>query len=85
MNTMSGFGESILCEIVAQVLFKSLKVARAILDDGRNFKDDQNRLQIRMKCQIALLEGVAKCSKVHVSHATYHSATNIHITTSFEK
>lgn len=57
---MIGIGEAIVCEIVAQTLFKSLKIAKAILDDGRNFTDDRNRYQIRFRCEIARLEGVQK-------------------------
>ena len=53
-------GESILCELIAQVVVKSIRIIRVIVQDSRNFVNDRQKFQVRLNIQTAKLEEVQK-------------------------
>lgn len=55
----AGVGESIICELVAQVIFKALRIAYHIVKDARHYREDENSLLLRLQVQAARLEAVA--------------------------
>ena len=57
---MSGVGEAALCEILAQIMFKSLKIVWTIVQDARNIGSDRAKFDLRLKAQIARMDGVRK-------------------------
>ena len=57
---MSGIGENLLCELIAKVAFKAVRIAYHIATDSINFRDDRHNFQVRLNIQIARLEEVQK-------------------------
>ena len=64
MNAMlTGVGEAVVCDFVAQAIVKSITVIKAIADNGQHFRDDRNRLHLRLKCEISRMERFEKIIK----------------------
>src|SRR5271167_3558956 len=57
---MSGIGESILCDLIAQVISKSITIIIYIAKDYRNFLNDRQNFQVRLNIQTARLEEVQR-------------------------
>ena len=57
---MSGMGDSILCDLIAAVIVKSVRIIRLIVQDSRNFLNDRQNFQVRLNIQTARLEEVQK-------------------------
>ena len=55
---MSGIGESILCDLIAQVVRKSITIIIYISKDSRNFYNDRQNFQVRLNIQTARLQEV---------------------------
>jgi len=53
-----GIGENLLCELIAQVVFKSIKIAYHIIQDSRIFHQERHDFHVRMQIQIGRLDEV---------------------------
>ena len=84
---MSGIGESILCDLIAQVVRKSITIISYIAKDSRNFQNDRQNFQVRLNIQTARLEEVQRLLLNRVisediqprdRHTYYHVMQKLH-------
>src|SRR5579859_6091287 len=55
---MSGFGEAIACELVAQLVLKTATLGFHIIRNAGKYAEDVQRYQLRLKVQVNIIEAI---------------------------